>query len=56
MFAECFRRQDLIRFGKYNAAWRFHAADADGPNVNINFSNSCNQINANKNLTQNPGY
>ena len=27
MFAETFHRQDLIRFGKYNSAWRFHPAD-----------------------------
>lgn len=62
MFAETFRRQDLIRFGKYNSAWRFHNTDpADnlGPNginhVNI-FPIPESQINANKNLKQNPGY
>lgn len=62
MFAECWRRQDLIRFGKYNNAWRFHPADpADtrGP-AGINFRNVFpipeTQINANKNLKQNPGY
>ncbi|MES1197813.1 MAG: RagB/SusD family nutrient uptake outer membrane protein [Chitinophagaceae bacterium] len=54
MFAECFRRQDLIRFGKYNSAWRFHAADADA-HLNI-FPIPATQINANKNLKQNPGY
>jgi starch-binding outer membrane protein, SusD/RagB family len=62
MFAETFRRQDLIRFGKYNSAWRFHAADpADnlGPN-GINHRNVFpipeTQINANQNLKQNGGY
>jgi len=62
MFAECFHRQDMIRFGKYNLAWGFHAADpADnlGPNginhLNV-FPIPATQINANPNLTQNPGY
>ena len=54
MFAETFRRQDLIRFGKYNSAWRFHPADAD-THVNI-FPIPEPQINANKNLKQNTGY
>lgn len=54
MFCETFRRQDLIRFGKYNSAWRFHAADPD-QHVNI-FPIPATQINANKNLKQNPGY
>jgi hypothetical protein len=62
MFAETFRRQDLIRFGKYNSAWRFHPADpADnlGPSginhLNI-FPIPETQINANQNLKQNAGY
>jgi len=62
MFAEAVRRTDLIRFGKYNDAWRFHEADvADdlGPNginhLNI-FPIPAAQLNANKNLKQNPGY
>ena len=54
MFAETFRRQDMIRFGIYNNAWRFHTADAD-THVNI-FPIPETQINANTNLTQNPGY
>ena len=54
MFAECFKRQDMIRFGTYNGAWRFHTADAD-THVNI-FPIPETQLNANKNLTQNPGY
>jgi hypothetical protein len=54
MFAECFKRQDMIRFGTYNNAWRFHTADADA-HVNI-FPIPEPQLNANKNLTQNPGY
>lgn len=54
MFAECFKRQDMIRFGTYNSAWRFHTADAS-THVNI-FPIPEPQLNANKNLTQNPGY
>ncbi len=62
MFAEATRRQDLIRFGKYNGSSRFRPADpADnlGPNginhLNV-FPIPATQINANKNLKQNPGY
>lgn len=62
MFAESQRRTDLIRFGKYNDAWRFHPADPVdnlGPNginhLNI-FPIPEAQINANPNLDQNPGY
>lgn len=54
MFAEAFRRQDLIRFGRYNNAWRFHPADPS-PHVNI-FPIPETQINANDKLKQNPGY
>ncbi len=62
MFAEATRRSDLIRFGRYNDAYRFHPQDPGdnaGPNginhVNI-FPIPATQINANKNLKQNPGY
>ena len=62
MFAETTRRQDLIRWGKYNDAYRFHPEDPKdnlGPNginhLNI-FPIPATQINANKNLKQNPGY
>jgi hypothetical protein len=54
MFAECFKRQDMIRFGTYNSAWRFHTADPD-THVNI-FPIPETQLNANTNLHQNPGY
>ncbi len=54
MFAEGWRRQDMIRFGTYNGAFQWHAADAD-QHVNI-FPIPDAQINANKNLKQNPGY
>jgi hypothetical protein len=62
MFCEAWKRQDMIRFGTYNDAYGFHsadAADALGPNginhLNI-FPIPDAQINANKNLKQNPGY
>ncbi|MEP7108265.1 MAG: RagB/SusD family nutrient uptake outer membrane protein [Ferruginibacter sp.] len=62
MFCEAYKRQDMIRFGTYNSAFQFHAADpvdALGPNginhLNI-FPIPETQINANKNLKQNPGY
>lgn len=54
MFAECWKRQDMLRFGTYNSAFRFHPADAS-THVNL-FPIPESQINANKNLTQNPGY
>jgi hypothetical protein len=54
MFAETYRRPDLIRFGKYNNAWRFHPADASN-HVNI-FPIPETQLNANQALKQNPGY
>lgn len=62
MFFEGWRRQDMIRFGTYNGTYQFHEADpADnlGPNginhLNV-FPIPATQINANKNLHQNPGY
>jgi starch-binding outer membrane protein, SusD/RagB family len=66
-FAEAWRRQDMIRFGVYNSAFGFHLADpADvllpgGPgNTGLNhldvFPVPDAQLNANKNLHQNPGY
>lgn len=61
-FFETTRRQDQIRFGTYNSAFRFHPADPVdnlGPSginhVNI-FPIPESVLNANKNLNQNPGY
>lgn len=54
MFFETTRRQDMIRFNTYNSAFRFHPADADA-HVNI-YPIPEAQVNANKNLKQNPGY
>ena len=53
MFLEGYRRQDLIRFGKYNGTWQFKPASAATKNLMpIPFP----QIQANPNLVQNPGY
>jgi hypothetical protein len=54
MFFEATRRQDMIRFGTYNSAFRFHPADAS-THVNL-FPIPETVLNANKNLKQNPGY
>jgi hypothetical protein len=54
MFGEAWKRQDMIRFGTYTGAFQFHTPDAD-THRNI-FPIPETQINANKNLKQNPGY
>lgn len=54
MFAEGWRRQDLIRFGKYADARKWKPADAK-PCLDI-FPIPTAQINANKNLKQNSCY
>ncbi|HMO40163.1 MAG TPA: RagB/SusD family nutrient uptake outer membrane protein [Saprospiraceae bacterium] len=53
MFYEGWRRQDLIRLGKYNDPWRFKPASTPQRNI---FPIPINQISANPNLQQNPGY
>jgi starch-binding outer membrane protein, SusD/RagB family len=54
MFFETTRRQDMIRFGTYNSAFRFHPADASS-HVNL-FPIPESVLNANSRLEQNPGY
>lgn len=54
MFFEGWRRQDMIRFGTFNNAFQFHTADADA-HVNL-MPLPTSQLDANKNLKQNPGY
>lgn len=54
MFSESYRRQDLIRFGRYNEPWEFKE-EASPEYVNI-FPIPRPQLNSNKNLKQNPGY
>lgn len=53
MFWEGWRRQDLIRFGVYGDEWDFKPTS--GPEKEI-FPIPANQIAANPNLDQNPGY
>ena len=54
MYWESYRRQDLIRFGKYLQAWQEKPADAG--TKNLLFPIPSNQLAVNPNLTQNPGY
>ena len=51
--AEGKRRQDLIRFGAYTAAWEFKAAR---PDHYVLMPIPQGQLDANPDLTQNPGY
>lgn len=50
---ECWRRQDLIRFGKFNDAW--WDKNATDPSLKL-FPIPDARIKANPNLEQNPGY
>jgi starch-binding outer membrane protein, SusD/RagB family len=55
LYWEGWRRNDLIRFGKYLAAWQEKPADpADGHT--LLFPIPARSLAANPNLTQNPGY
>jgi len=54
MYWEGYRRQDLIRFGKWLNAWQEKAADVG--TTNLLFPIPSNQLAVNPNLTQNPGY
>jgi starch-binding outer membrane protein, SusD/RagB family len=51
---ESVKRQDMIRFGTFNAGRQFNDPDPS-PHVNI-FPIPADQLNANPNLKQNPGY
>jgi hypothetical protein len=54
LFSEVHRRTDLIRFGKYNAAWWEKPVD---PSTHVNILPIPRaQLDANPNLRQNPGY
>jgi starch-binding outer membrane protein, SusD/RagB family len=53
MFFEGWRRQDLIRFDRYNGTWDFKGPS--DPTKNL-FPIPQNARNANPNLAQNPGY
>ncbi len=53
---EEFRRQDLIRFGKFGDAWKFKPAWPAGDLHKELFPIPNGALNANPNLKQNPGY
>jgi len=53
MFAEGWRRSDLVRFGRFNDAWWEKGASAAFRNI---FPIPTQQIDANPDLVQNPGY
>ena len=53
MFAEGYRRQDMIRFGTYNDEWQFKPASSPSKNL---MPIPAAQLQANVNLVQNPGY
>jgi hypothetical protein len=53
MFFENQRRTDLIRFDRYNDEWGFKPASDESKNI---YPIPQRQIDANKNLVQNPGY
>lgn len=56
LFAEAWRRNDLIRFGQYTRDWLFKAPGSVGNETYELFPIPAAQILANPNLVQNPGY
>ncbi len=56
MYFESWRRQDLIRFGVFLKPWALKDATADKDNTHLLFPISPDQLLANPNLSQNPGY
>ena len=55
LYWESWRRQDLIRFGVFLVGWQLKEADQD-PERNLLFPIAQDQLLANPNLKQNPGY
>jgi hypothetical protein len=55
LYFESWRRQDLIRFGVFLKPWALKSADAD-PQRNLLFPIAPDELLANPNLQQNPGY
>lgn len=56
LYAETWRRNDLIRFGQYLRAWDFKPAGEVGNEARLLFPIPDQQLLANPNLVQNPGY
>ncbi len=54
LYWEGWRRNDLVRFGKYLQAWQLKPAEADGHT--LIFPIPARELAANPNLVQNPGY
>ena len=55
LYWEGWRRQDLIRFGVFTIPWELKEAD-DDPTRNLLFPIAPDELLANPNLVQNPGY
>ncbi len=56
LYAELWRRNDLIRFGQFTADWELKAPGAVGDETRNLFPIPASQVTLNPNLTQNPGY
>ena len=56
LYAETWRRQDLKRFGQYLRAWEFKPSGEVGNQARLLFPIPDQQLLANPNLVQNPGY
>ncbi|HEY4335283.1 MAG TPA: RagB/SusD family nutrient uptake outer membrane protein, partial [Puia sp.] len=52
---ECWRRNDLIRFGQFENGWGFKAPGAADATRQL-FPVPTTELSTNQNLTQNPGY
>ena len=53
LYWEGFRRQDLVRFGRFTEAWQEKPVSNDSRNL---FPLPTSAVDVNENLTQNPGY
>lgn len=56
LFAEFWRRNDMIRFGQYTRDWEFKDGEAIGNSDRNLFPIPASQVILNPNLVQNPGY
>ena len=56
LYAETWRRNDMIRFGQYTRQWEFKDANSVGNDKYKLFPIPNPQLLANPNLVQNPGY
>lgn len=56
LYAEFWRRNDMIRFGQYTRDWEFKSPDAVGNADRNLFPIPSSQLILNPNLVQNPGY